>query len=613
MVMNAGKLDIRGGSVAASTLEGTAYGVYNTGDSVMTGGNIAVRLTSGTAGSTTGIYIQSGKVVMGADDGTISVEVPSIYSAKDGIRNVQGSLEFYDGVVEGALYRAVFSDDVKVVDGYALSRKTVGDREKAMLDFDVIKPTIELTNLTPEWRNSEVIIEARIIDNESGLFSVKFDGAAITLVDDMIEIPVDENGVYTFVAVDLAGNVAEKSITIENLDKVSPTFDNVKYEALAGQKEVILSAEVKDDLSGIYGYVLSKNDVEPTRWERVDSIPLETVLEISVTSNGVYYLYVIDDAGNVARYGEAIDITTVDASAPKIESIKIQDDGRGFANSTAVMIEIDAEDDTGLAEVLVSNTILTNSQINNSEDWVPYTDTVLWNLPTGDGEKTVYVWVKDRVGRISNYSSATIKLLAQYVGNDGVSNTSFKLLIKDANYDFNEQLTEAEIAIRVKNVAGDVVAETGFGEGLTLKSAPTIYGPVQEGTEVMNGRYYSIIAENLTGNGTVFLVIKTYAEIDRAGNTVKSNTANASEFEIETDVIVELGKPTISVSGTEITVKDAEEHRLNVLKVNGMTVELTNGRITMTDLSNKYGITVESGTILETIDKCGNTARYVVQ
>ena len=612
-ILNAGKLFVRGGTIAATTLEGTAYGIYNTGETVMTGGNIAVRLTSGNSGLTTGIYIQSGKVVMGADDGTISIEIPSIYSAKEGIRNVDGSLEFYDGVVEGALYKSVFSDDVKVVEGYALSRKPVGEREKAMLDFDVIKPSIELTNLTPEWRNSEVIIEARITDNESGLFSAKFEGTDIALVDDMIEIKVDENGIYKFVAVDLAGNVAEESIKIDNLDKVAPTFGEVKYESMAGQKEVILTAEVKDDLSGIYGFVLSKSNIEPTRWERLDNIKLETVLEISVTLNGVYYLYIIDDAGNSTRYGEEIDISIVDASAPKIEKVNIQDDDRGFANSTAVMIEVDAKDDTGLAEILISNTLLTNSQVNSSTDWVPYSDTVLWNLPTGDGEKTVYVWVKDRVGRVSSYASDTIKLLAQYVGNDGASNTSFKLLIKDANYDFNEQLTDAEIAIRVKDVAGNVVAETGFGQGISLKSAPTIYGPVQEGTEVMNGRYYTIIAENLTGNGTVFLVIKTNAEVDRAGNTIKSNTLNASEFEIATDVVVELGKPTISVTDTEIVVTDAEEHRVNALKVDGMTIELTAGRITMAELSSKYGITVESGTVLETIDKCGNTTVQVVQ
>ena len=612
-ILNAGKLDVRGGTIATTTQEGTAYGIYNTGDTVMTGGNVAVRLTSGNVGMATGIYIQSGKVVMGADDGTISVETPSIYSAKEGIRNVGGTLEFYDGVVEGALYRSVFSNKVKVVDGYALTRKAVGDREKAMIDFDVIKPTIELTNLTPEWRNSDVIIEARILDNESGLISVKFDGSAINLVNDKIEISVGENGTYTFIATDFAGNIAEKSITIENLDKVAPTVDKVKYESMAGQKEVLLTAEVKDDLSGVYGYVLSEKETIPTKWERLDRISLETVLDIPVSSNGVYYLYVIDDAGNAARYDEAIDISIVDASAPVIEKVTIKDDNRGFANSTAVIIEVDAKDDTGLSEILVSNTLLTNSQVNNSEDWVPYSDKVLWNLPTGDGEKTVYVWVRDRVGRISSYSSDTIKLLAQYVGNDGVSNTSFKLLLKDANYDFNEQLTEAEIAIRVKNIAGNVVAETGFGEGVTVQAAPTIYGPIQEGAEVMNGRYYSIIAENLTGNGTVFLVIKTYAEIDRAGNAMTSNTANASEIEIETDVVVELGKPTISVTDTEITVTDNEEHRLNVLKVDGMTVDLLNGRIAITELSNKYGITVKSGTVLETIDKCGNTARHVVQ
>ena len=52
---------------------------------------------------------------------------------------------------------------------------------------------------------------------------------------------------------------------------------------------------------------------------------------------------------------------------------------------------------------------------------------------------------------------------------------------------------------------------------------------------------------------------------------------------------------------------------MNMIKVNGQSVQLVNGKITRTALESNYGITLEAGTIIETIDRCGNTATATVQ
>ena len=103
--------------------------------------------------------------------------------------------------------------------------------------------------------------------------------------------------------------------------------------------------------------------------------------------------------------------------------------------------------------------MLTNNEVMDSEDWVPYSETVIWNLTIGDGEKIVYVWVRDRVGRISRSSTVSTKLLAQYIGNNGTNSTSYKMLIKDANYNFNSQLTNSDVSIKVKS--GGTTTYTG--------------------------------------------------------------------------------------------------------------------------------------------------------
>ena len=521
--------------------------------------------------------------------------------------NDGGNLEFYDGFIEGQAYRSLSTPDVKVIPGYALIRKLVGTREKAMLDFDVVKPTINLTNLTPNWTNNSVTIEAHFIDEESGIKTAQHKGETLELVNGKITVEVHENTTLTFTASDFAGNVTEKSIEITNIDRVAPSFENLKYEALANDEEVTLTVTIKDDAAGVYGYSLSKFDEEPKNWTKVNTIALEKNVNITVKSNGKYYLYAIDDAGNVGRYSTVIDITNVDAYSPTIESLVIEDEGRGFANSSVVIIKVDAEDDTGVEEILLSNSLLTNSQVLDSENWVPYTEEVIWELPIGDGEKTVYVWVKDRVGRISRPANVTTKLLAQYIGNNGTNSTTYKLLSKDSNYNFDKQIAQGNLRIKVKDTTGVETYTGAYGSGITLEPAPIVYGPAQEGSVVMNGRYYFLVTNNLEGNGIIYICLSDSVEVDKAGNKIQSD-----KLEIATDVTIELEAPYITIGSTQLSVYDTDAHVINAIRVDGRTIKLKNGVITKEELESTYGVTLTSGTVIEAFDKCGNVRKQVI-
>ncbi len=606
-VVNRGELIVEGGTIQSSTVEGKTYGLYNIGNANIINGEVAARLSTGTKGDTVAIYIDSGSVIVGNGDENITPETPIIYSTKDGLINDGGNLEFYDGFIEGQAYRSLSTPDVKVIPGYALIRKLVGTREKAMLDFDVVKPTINLTNLTPNWTNNSVTIEAHFIDEESGIKTAQHKGETLELVNGKITVEVHENTTLTFTASDFAGNVTEKSIEITNIDRVAPSFENLKYEALANDEEVTLTVTIKDDAAGVYGYSLSKFDEEPKNWTKVNTIALEKNVNITVKSNGKYYLYAIDDAGNVGRYSTVIDITNVDAYSPTIESLVIEDEGRGFANSSVVIIKVDAEDDTGVEEILLSNSLLTNSQVLDSENWVPYTEEVIWELPIGDGEKTVYVWVKDRVGRISRPANVTTKLLAQYIGNNGTNSTTYKLLSKDSNYNFDKQIAQGNLRIKVKDTTGVETYTGAYGSGITLEPAPIVYGPAQEGSVVMNGRYYFLVTNNLEGNGIIYICLSDSVEVDKAGNKIQSD-----KLEIATDVTIELEAPYITIGSTQLSVYDTDAHVINAIRVDGRTIKLKNGVITKEELESTYGVTLTSGTVIEAFDKCGNVRKQVI-
>ena len=602
-VVNKAKLRMEGGNIQSSTVEGKTYGLYNIGDANVINGQIAARVSSGMKGETIAVYIESGTFVVGNGDQTINPDNPIIYSTKDGLINQGGTLEFYDGFIEGQAYRSLSTDNVKVVPGFALVRKLIGNREKAMLDYDVVKPTIKLTNLTPDWTNGSVTIEAHFIDEESGILNAEHNGQKLELVNNRVTIETFENGTLTFKATDFAGNITEESIEITNIDRQPPTFENLSYVALANDEEVTFNVTIKDDAAGVYGYSLSKFDAEPSKWTKLEKVLTEVTVSTTVTSNGKYFLYAIDDAGNISQYDSEINITNVDANIPKITSLEIEDDGRGFANSSVVMIKVKAEDDTGVSDILLSNSMLTNNEVVDSEDWVPYTEDVIWNLTIGDGEKIVYVWVRDRVGRISRSTTVSTKLLAQYIGNNGTNDTSYKLLIKDANYNYGTELTNSDVSIKVKS--GGTTTYTGSaGRGVTLTKAPIVYGPIQEGSMAMSGRYYFLKTSDIEGNGTVYICLKNTAEIDKAGNPIPSNN-----IEIATDVTVELEAPIITIGSTQISVYDADNHVMNAIRIDGKTIKLKNGVITKDELQSTYGMTLTTDTVIEAFDKCGNITR----
>ena len=200
-------------------------------------------------------------------------------------------------------------------------------------------------------------------------------------------------------------------------------------------------------------------------------------------------------------------------------------------------------------------------------------------------------------------------------GNDGTNETSFKVLIKDANYNFSDGLDASDIMIRVRDLGSNTVWESAYGENITIDAAPVIYGPVQEGTEIMNGRYYTITAKNIEQNGTIFLVFKTGTTMDKAGNTVEANAVKdivPDQFELATDVYVEHNKPTITITSDEISIQDTDGNAMNMIKVDGQSITLTNGKITRAALQTKYGITLQAGMSIETIDRCGNVAHASV-
>ena len=108
-------------------------------------------------------------------------------------------------------------------------------------------------------------------------------------------------------------------------------------------------------------------------WTQITPVENMTIFNFTISSNGTYYLFVKDAVGNITKYNKQIVITNIDNAPPVIKLFNIIDD---YTFTTEVFIEINAEDDTGVEGLLLSNEMLTNSQVEDSDNWVPYTETV---------------------------------------------------------------------------------------------------------------------------------------------------------------------------------------------------------------------------------------------
>ena len=609
-IYNEGAIYMESGDITATTVNARTYGIHNKGVLNITAGNIFARILDETVSTTVqGIYNAGGKTVLGRNDDTMTTESPYIYGGVEGVRNASGTFEFYDGTVEGSTYNSIISDEIKTVAGYAVVKNQIDSREYAKLGMDTEGPIITATK-DPEtrWTNEYVLVTVEVYDEKSGVQSADLDGQSITLVNGKGTIKVTQNGTYTVSAYDNANNISTKSIEIKNIDTVGPTIHSVEQTADVDVGEVKLQILAEDAESGIYAYAVNKRNIEPSSWRTRESTTEQVMLEISISSNGDYYVFVKDSAGNVSKYPKAIKIAAVDTSEPEITAVSV-DETNGYVESSMILLNVEAADDVGVTHLLLSNELLTINELESATGWVPYTEEVLWKIPDVDGEHTVYVWAKDSVNRKSSYGAVTTKLLSQYIGGNGTNQTSFRILYYDNNYDYENTLTANDIRIIVKDTAGNVTFEGAYGTNIIIEGEPVLYGPVMQGTTTLNGRYYKIIAENTLGTGTLYLGLKNSAEQDKAGNSIGTGV----EYELATDVMIELSAPTIRVTDTQIIVSDSDGNGMGYIKVDGKTVRLSSGKITLTDLLNLYEIELVSGTVIEAADRCSNIATYVVQ
>ena len=194
----------------------------------------------------------------------------------------------------------------------------IGDSTLYAHWVDDIAPTMGTLTLDETgWTNSKVTITAKATDSGSGISHYTFSTAGnltasstgwkdITNTKSEITQTYDatSNGTYYFYVKDAAGNINKKSITISKIEKTKPTIGSFTGTTIVnGNTGTIKASNIADTGgSGLKGYYLSTSSTTPTKnssW--TGSTSSSFTVNLKPTKNTTYYLWVIDNAGNISE------------------------------------------------------------------------------------------------------------------------------------------------------------------------------------------------------------------------------------------------------------------------------------------------------------------------
>ncbi len=231
--------------------------------------------------------------------------------------------------------------------------------------------------------------------------TLSFNEGVATLNGTSVTSPymVTDEGDYTLIVTDDVGNTTTVSFKI---DRTPPDGEVTINNGIQWTNNVNVTLRLSGLSSDTHQLQITNNPADFN--DHGGWLPIAATISWTLTpGDGEKTVYVRfkDRAGNIS--GIVRDSITLLTAAPT-GTVTI-DNGATWANTTAVELAFDNLSDH-IAEFQVSNL---NGDWSTAV-WMPIVPVYNWNLATGNGDKTIYVRFRDRVGNIGNAVSATIKL-----------------------------------------------------------------------------------------------------------------------------------------------------------------------------------------------------------
>lgn len=144
------------------------------------------------------------------------------------------------------------------------------------------------------------------VTDEGGVASVTFAGIEMSASGGSYQASVSQNGSYTVVAVDQAGNQQSATVQVSGIDLTPPSIQ-VTSANNSWQKSQTVTFSVTDENSGVSAVQVTR-DGAPVAYTESSGY------QFVAAANGTYVIAATDNAGNQST--QSVTITMVDATAP---------------------------------------------------------------------------------------------------------------------------------------------------------------------------------------------------------------------------------------------------------------------------------------------------------
>lgn len=253
---------------------------------------------------------------------------------------------------------------------------------------------------------------------------------------------VSENNTFHVYAKDNVGNKSDEvEVKVENIDREPPVIADLKTQDTWNSQENMVTFTVTDNrkLDNVYYSTVEYKDIKEIKdviqkelqQENKSLISVEgeeNKYSFTVTENGTYYIYTIDNAENMSSCEAKVD--HIDLNVPVIQHVEKNlnmDHEESEWHKGSVNIQITVADngsdyESGIDKVLYSTVKLNKDEIldkadeveqknheNTKEDEVRE-NTYILDTPDEEFNGTYYFWVVDRVGHLSECSRLEVKI-----------------------------------------------------------------------------------------------------------------------------------------------------------------------------------------------------------
>ena len=174
--------------------------------------------------------------------------------------------------------------------------------QEIVSNIDKTQPTGSLSHSPTQWVNTDVKIHWKVADADSGFKEIKLPDGTISKSAEN-DYTVSQNGTYTFVVYDVAGNILTLTEKVTNIDKVTPTGSLSHSPTNWVNTDVKIHWNVADANSGVKQIKLPDGTIKTT-----------ATGDYTVSQNGTYTFVVYDVAGNTLTLQETV--TNIDKTQP---------------------------------------------------------------------------------------------------------------------------------------------------------------------------------------------------------------------------------------------------------------------------------------------------------